>query len=121
MDGSVDFNRNWNEYENGFGNKYGEYWVGLKNIHALLSSDKFELWIQFIGYDGTHAFARYGQFYVSDANERYILNVYDYFGDAYDCLTIHNGDHFHTKDRQDKSRCASIYKGGWWMHNCYHT
>ena len=28
-------NRTWNEYKNGFGNASGDYWVGLKHIHAM--------------------------------------------------------------------------------------
>jgi hypothetical protein len=28
FDGSVDFNRMWLDYEDGFGNKEGEYWLG---------------------------------------------------------------------------------------------
>nr|XP_013007068.1 fibrinogen-like protein 1 [Cavia porcellus] len=37
-DGSENFNRGWNDYENGFGNfvqKNGEYWLGNKNLHLL--------------------------------------------------------------------------------------
>ena len=28
QDGSVNFNRNWTQYETGFGDSYGEFWFG---------------------------------------------------------------------------------------------
>ena len=30
MDGSVDFNREWEDYKNSFGSSDGEFWAGSK-------------------------------------------------------------------------------------------
>ena len=38
IDGSVDFYRGFNEYENGFGSVYGEFWLGMYYIHPYLTN-----------------------------------------------------------------------------------
>jgi len=45
IDGSVDFNRNWTESEDGFGtlpvddkDTTGEFWIGLYSLHCLTGS-----------------------------------------------------------------------------------
>ena len=50
FDGSVDFNRNWKAYKDGFGSPAsgGEYWFGLEKIHKLTTmvdtSLRIDLW-----------------------------------------------------------------------------
>ena len=35
QDGSVDFNRKWLDYEDGFGSLTDEFWYGLRSLHCL--------------------------------------------------------------------------------------
>ena len=35
VNGSVDFYRSFNEYENGFGSVYGEFWLGIYMSHLV--------------------------------------------------------------------------------------
>ena len=50
-DGTVNFTRNWNDYENGFGDLEGEFWYGLRNIHYLTTRDDVELHIDMVRED----------------------------------------------------------------------
>ena len=40
---SVDFYRDWNDYVQGFGDKAGEFWLGLESIHQLTAGETCEL------------------------------------------------------------------------------
>ena len=130
FDGSVNFTRNWNDYERGFGNVSGEYWLGLKNICRLISDGTtWALRIDFESFEGETAYAAYDTFAVGDAASNYTLSVGEYSGDAGDSLKytnnvdyMHNGMPFSTLDRDNddwSGNCANKYKGGWWYNNCF--
>ena len=50
--GTENFTRKWADYENGFGDMSGEFWLGLSNIHCLTAREKLELRIDMITEDG---------------------------------------------------------------------
>ena len=80
QDGSVDFYRNWTDYENGFGNMSGEFWLGLDKINRLAKNKDKELRVDLEDYEGEKRYAKYSKFVVEDENKNYNLTVEGYEG-----------------------------------------
>jgi len=134
VDGSVDFDRSWEEYEGSFGTAGVNYWLGLRNMHLLtrqpmelyISMEKFECEYPYANCE--RAFARYETFLVGNAETNYILQVSDYSGNAGDSMTPNpvahdlNGMMFSTSDRSNHNwntgNCADIWGGPWWHNSC---
>ena len=132
QDGSVDFYRNWADYENGFGNLEGEHWLGLDNMYLLThqSSDPPQLRVDLADWEGNTAFAKYNQFSVGDEGCDYTLSVsgYQSASTAGDSLSAQNGQRFSTPDRDNdlattfaNGHCAVHFHGPWWHNVCYHS
>ena len=129
QDGSVDFNRGWVEYEEGFGSLTGEFWYGLRPLHCLTNQGQWQLRIDFTFTNGTKSYLSYKRFSVGPANSQYQLSISGFTGITTDPFTTNpiNGMKFTTKDRDnDKYRhnCAvignGINAGGWWHNVCSH-
>ncbi|KAH3792331.1 hypothetical protein DPMN_145825 [Dreissena polymorpha] len=84
MDGSVNFNRSWADYQAGFGNLRGEFWLGNEHIYQLTKENPRELRIDMEKFDGTKRFALYSKFNVSSESKKYQLYATGYSGDAGD-------------------------------------
>jgi len=138
IDGSVDFNRDWTEYEDGFGtlpvddeDTTGEFWIGLYPLHCLTGNGhgRWELRIDYMLTNGTRGYLSYSHFKVGSTDKQYPLTISGFEGVTTDPFA---GDYslntmpFTTRDRDnDKSRrnCAStgqhgINAGGWWYKSC---
>jgi len=63
-DGSVDFNRDWADYEEGFGSLTGEFWYGLRAVHCLTHQGQWELRIDYTLSNGTKGYLSYSKFRV---------------------------------------------------------
>ncbi|XP_031567699.1 microfibril-associated glycoprotein 4-like [Actinia tenebrosa] len=123
IDGSVDFYRNWADYKRGFGNKLGEYWLGLDNIHRMTSQRSYRLRVDMEDFEGNTRYAEYGLFKVADESVNYRLTVGQYTGTAGDSLSLHSNMQFSTKDRDNDASssrdCANEYPSGWWHTSCH--
>ena len=123
QDGSVDFYRDWIDYKNGFGNIFGEHWLGLDNIH-LLTLDSCSLYIEMETFGDVlpeSATVSYSTFTVTDESDLYRLVIGDYTGSCSDSMSTHNNSQFSTRDNDNDSgeiNCASEYTGAWWFNQC---
>ncbi|KAM4678211.1 fibroleukin [Discoglossus pictus] len=126
-DGSVSFNRTWNEYKTGFGNLSGEFWLGNDKLHLLTKSSNMELRIELEDFKATREYAKYEQFYVANEYLKYRLSVSGYSGTAGDALHFskqynHDQKFFTTpdkdNDRYPSGNCGAYYSSGWWFDAC---
>ncbi|KAK7162140.1 hypothetical protein R3I94_004705 [Phoxinus phoxinus] len=132
-DGSVNFNRTWKEYRNGFGQVdqkgKGEVWIGNIFLHLLTQNESL-LRVELQDWQGNEAYAEYS-FRVGSEADGFPLTVSQYTGDAGDALVngqpnlgsflSHAGMKFSTFDRDNdkwEENCAEMYGGGWWYNNC---
>ena len=121
QDGTVDFYRNWVDYENGFGTLTGEHWLGLPKIHRITQQGTSTLRVELKDINGNINYAKYSTFNIGSSSTQYTLTVSGYSGTAGDCLTYHSGMKFSTKDRDNDAwnfNCASN-TGAWWYKDCY--
>lgn len=121
-DGLLRFDRLWLEYKYGFGNLYGEHWLGNELIHFLSTQRKNVLRIDLWDWEGKRFYAEYHIFSIDGAGDKYTLHVGEYKGNAGDSLSNHNDMMFSTEDMdndQTSRNCATDYKGGWWFNSCF--
>uniref|UniRef100_A0A673AQN2 Fibrinogen-like protein 1 n=1 Tax=Sphaeramia orbicularis TaxID=375764 RepID=A0A673AQN2_9TELE len=135
--GRVDFNRDWVDYRDGFGDFKlwnDEFWLGNEHMHSLLSEGKNLVKIDLMDWDGQRSHAFYENFRITDESDKYRLQYGMYSGRAGDALTggggmveqwssCLSGMQFSTRD-QDNDRyiqgsCAQENKAGWWFNRCH--
>ncbi|XP_034473329.1 ficolin-1-like [Drosophila innubila] len=126
MDGTVDFNRKWTEYKNGFGDLGGEFFLGLDKIHELTTERKQELLVILEDFEGVEKYETYDEFAIGDEDEQYVLHTLGKAnGTAGDSFSQHKGMKFSTFDQDNDpiqwSHFVIKYTGGWWYHYGYNT
>ncbi|KAJ8737145.1 hypothetical protein PYW07_000416 [Mythimna separata] len=123
FDGSQDFYKGWSDYENGFGNLAGEFWLGLEKLNYLTNQKLYELRIEMETAQDQEAYAGYSVFTVGPEHEGYrISTLGTFYGTAGDSLSYHAGQKFSTydvdNDEWKDGACATEHGGAWWYKEC---
>ncbi|CAH1801573.1 unnamed protein product [Owenia fusiformis] len=117
--------RTWSDYRSGFNGSDGSFWVGLENIHALISTYSYSVSFNIKDSNSNWKRATYSDFSISDENDGYRLQIggFQPGGGLQDDIFNNgennniNGSMFLTKENITESNsCAS--QGGWWYNNC---
>ena len=107
----------------GFGEVFGNVWLGLENIYQLTKGGNVTLRIDLKRSDGEVGHALYTNFSITDEADAYRLNYGSYSGTVgSDSLEFSKGWRFSTADRDNDEasfNCALSWNGGWWHQNCF--
>ena len=125
-DSQLSFNKNWREYEEGFGDLNTDFWAGLELIHTLTQRGEWEMRVDYQKNDKSWSYLHYNQFSVGSAKENYRLTVGGYTGGSGDYFTAGNrpanNKQFTTMDNDNDEygggNCAVGDKSGWWYDRC---
>lgn len=125
LDGSINFQRTWNDYKNGFGFLKTEFWLGNEKLSYLTAQSDYELRIDLRNQHDQPYYAQYSTFRVGDESMKYRLILgADYSGDAANSLQHQNLQFFSTfdadHDKTSDETCAdeNRHGGGWWFGAC---
>ena len=122
---AVSFNRNWTDYEKGFGDLHTEFWYGLESMHCLTQRGQWEMRVDYQLFNKTWSYLLYNQFSVGSASEEYPLTVGGYSGSISSAHALYyNGAKFSTPDSDNDEHssnrnCAADHKSGNWYKSCY--
>ncbi|KAK6170988.1 hypothetical protein SNE40_019258 [Patella caerulea] len=121
----TDFNRTWHDYSSGFGNRHGNYWIGLENIYDIIQNHPN--WTVIVamahgrGINLVHGY--YSGFNITNAEDDYRITIEQYSARSYDpsgdalingTYSI-NGRPFSTYDHDiSNNSCPARFGGGWW-------
>ncbi|KAK6170378.1 hypothetical protein SNE40_018787 [Patella caerulea] len=121
---TVNFNRTWEEYRDGFGDASGEHWIGLTKFHQMSMERSFRLNV-FAIYSSSYQTAQgyYDTFSISDFSDGFKLQISSYFshptetcGDAWTASVNINNMPFSTYDNDlTAAGCPSTLQGGGWF------
>ena len=115
------FFQKWEDYNDGFGEKSGNYWIGNHRLHRLTKYGRYQLKVELKGDGEEWLHAWYRDFRVGTERSNYKLRVSGFYGASdgvQDALSKLNGMLFSTFDRDNDNiedeNAAESCGGGFW-------
>ncbi|XP_034477519.1 angiopoietin-related protein 7-like [Drosophila innubila] len=120
---SVDFNKNFISFTNGFGDIEGNYFIGLEKIHRLTSTQPYELYIHLESFQGFIGYGRYSYFKIASLQNNYrLMELGTFSGTVFNAMSENLNARFsnYEKDFDTHYRfhCAKMQESAWWFNTC---
>jgi len=125
IDTSSDFDEDWGNFKEGFGDVDEKYWLGNEQIHQLTKDGGYKARIEVNVRDEDDQpvfyWAEYITFIVGNEASNYLLSLDGYSGGSGYILSELNGTQFSTKDQNNGQgpNCALSRGGGFWYADIY--
>ncbi|XP_071797134.1 microfibril-associated glycoprotein 4-like [Asterias amurensis] len=120
IDGTLDFYKSWTEYQTGFGDPSGEFWLGNDNLVTLTSLGYNNLRVDAESWAGSNGYAKYSGVHITGS--RYQFSYSNFESGPADSMGDSNGKDFTTtgrdNDEYDSGNCADTAHGAWWFGDC---
>ncbi|XP_013365466.1 PREDICTED: angiopoietin-4-like isoform X2 [Chinchilla lanigera] len=120
--GTVNFQRNWQDYKQGFGDPAEEHWLGNEVVHQLSSSKNYSLRMEVEDWDGNMFYANFERFQLGSEEQFYRIFLDKHSGAAlHGQHRILGSNNFSTHDADHDNcgcNCAKALTGGWWFDTC---
>ncbi|CAF2926622.1 unnamed protein product [Rotaria sp. Silwood2] len=124
---SINFNRTWNEYRQGFGNiiNQTDFWIGNENLYWLTNNYQCRLKIELTDWYNETRIAIYESFRILNHKDDYRIQISEYIGnmETYNKIDSfsrwHHNAPFSTYDHYatDNINCSNLHGNvGWWYH-----
>ncbi|KAK7944792.1 hypothetical protein WMY93_000520 [Mugilogobius chulae] len=123
IDGSINFDQNWEKYESGFGDLQGEFWLGLRRIYSLFAQGNSILHVKLEEWKQSRRFLEY-RFDLEGPQKDYALHLTPLSGDLPDLMGNHTETKFSTKNTKNNNQLhhnCTQDTGGWWYGACEGT
>ncbi|XP_053104290.1 angiopoietin-related protein 3 [Hemicordylus capensis] len=122
--GSLDFNKTWESYMNGFGNLDGEFWLGLHKIYSIVDQGDYILRIELEDWRNNKRYIEY-TFTMGGPETDYAVRLSKITGNIPSALPEEKEMKFCTKDHGNNTErtinCPESDSGGWWFSACEET
>ncbi|XP_022108174.1 ficolin-1-like isoform X2 [Acanthaster planci] len=119
FDGSVNFTRYWSEYQDGFGEMTGEFWLGNEILLHLTAENRWSLRVDLKDDQGEYHTLQAMDFGISGNKYTLTHGGSFQFDPVPPYLNMRNFSTYDMDNDEDTNvNCAAELNGGWWLGTC---